>query len=45
MEYDDLGIIDNNSNDNNSNNINPWKIIVADDDSEVHRVTKLELLH
>jgi len=42
MEYDDLEIIED-IIDNNSNNINPWKIIVADDDSEVHRVTKLVL--
>ncbi|KNY29806.1 DUF3369 domain-containing protein [Pseudobacteroides cellulosolvens] len=42
MEYDDLEILEDVVEDN-SNYTTPWKIIVADDDIEVHRVTKLVL--
>lgn len=42
IEYDNLGILEDVIEDN-ANYATPWKIIVADDDSEVHRVTKLVL--
>ena len=40
MTYKDDDIL---KNDTLSKNINPWKIIIADDEKEVHEITKMVL--